>query len=814
MAEVTVFEIDAKDAIDKLAQLRADTNALKQAQKELAVEVEKGNKDAARSFEANAIILKNVANEQRVLSRAVEGYSQVQKNATDTTNFANNSIQENRDLLKQLTAQYINLKNPTKEQTEQIKKLSDELKVQEAAIGNTSRNVGNYEGALKSATSEVKIFGTSVGDITTQFNKVTGALKDARSQLKNYVTGQTAADGATKLSIFSTQGLAAAMRVLRLALIATGIGAIVVLLGSLAAALLTTQKGTDKLNESLTQIKVVFQALLGVAQELGEDLIKVFENPKQAINDLIEFLKGNLINRLTAFKVVLDGILERDTKKLTDGILQLTTGVTNLTDKAEQAAKNAANFLNEQLEKGKQIAALQREIEDIEINLNKERELAQKRENELFLIAKNTNLSLKERKKASDEILANTDRLSKIEEQAQIKRIEKLKLEQSLNDTDRDGKKELADLEAELIRIQEQSQKKRKELLEVFNQVQKAENALLKEKKEIIIDTDKIAVENQKKFIEEFLSGVEKELELLDLQQEQRREFLEQSGLSDLEITEKFRQERLDLIDEFNLQEKEKQQELQQELLDAQLENQQKILEGEQLLQDARIANAQLATSLLKGIIGEQTAIGKVLLIAEKASAIAEIIINTQREISGIAAFYAPLGPFGAAAAAAAITAAKVRAGLGIATIAAQSVKDVALPKKEQGGEIEVHGKSHSQGGEVVTVGGRLVAEVEGGEGLYVMKKNAYQQLKQFSAINQAFGGKSWLSGSSRHLADGGAINTTIPIIESRNNVNATIEQNKLLTDALRRIPPPVLSIKEFETKQSNKDRSVRIAEL
>ena len=238
MAEVVVFDIDVASAIQKLAQLRADTTALKEAQKQLADEVKKGNKDAATSYEANAVILKNLANEQRNLSRQVEGYAEVQKKATDTTNFANNSIQQNRELLKQLTAQYINLKNPSAEATNQIKQLSDTLKQQESAIGDTRRNVGNYEGALKSAVSEIKVFGVSLGTLETTFNKYNGALKDAKTQLAAYITGQKAADGATKLSIISTGGLSAAMNVLRLALIATGIGAIVVAFGSLEAAIL------------------------------------------------------------------------------------------------------------------------------------------------------------------------------------------------------------------------------------------------------------------------------------------------------------------------------------------------------------------------------------------------------------------------------------------------------------------------------------------------------------------------------------------------------------------------------------------------
>ena len=819
MAEVVVFDIDVASAIQKLAQLRADTTALKEAQKQLADEVKKGNKDAATSYEANAVILKNLANEQRNLSRQVEGYAEVQKKATDTTNFANNSIQQNRELLKQLTAQYINLKNPSAEATNQIKQLSDTLKQQESAIGDTRRNVGNYEGALKSAVSEIKVFGVSLGTLETTFNKYNGALKDAKTQLAAYITGQKAADGATKLSIISTGGLSAAMNVLRLALIATGIGAIVVAFGSLAAAILSTQKGTDALNSALTQIKTVFQALLGVAQDLGFKLIEVFSNPKQAITDLVNFLQQNLINRLKGFKVVLDGILERDTKKLTDGILQISTGITDLTAKTENLAKTSAKFITDNLEKGKQIKQLQKEIEEIEVNLNKQRAEALSKENELLLIAKNTNLSAKERKAAADEIIANAKELAKIEETAQLKKIEKLKIEQSLNDTGREGLKELSDLEAQLITIRDAGIRKQKDLLEVLNQAQKVQIDNLKK----TIPLTEIQLESYDEF-EKKLKAIEKAsedaqkkaFELLQTIYEPEEFFEEGQDVFDktldnltkfkLGLTESFGEQDVlktafgldddgiknlqgaiqiveqsisGLTEVFNFAIEERQLALQKQLEAGEITEKQFEERNKELL--LRQFRTNKALNLGQAVI--DTARGAISVFAQTPG-----LLVTSQIAAGIAT------EFGLAQ---------------VSAIAAQKP-----PKFAEGGKISIDGKSHAQGGEVVTIGGRPVAEVEGGEGLYVMKKNAYQAIKQFSAINEAFGGKSWLKGSSKYLADGGAINATLPAMESRNRVNSTLEQNRLLAQAIKQIPAPVLSIKEFETKQAIKDKSVRVSEL
>jgi hypothetical protein len=832
MAEVVIFDIDIKGAVDKLVQIRADINAYKEQQKQLTEEVKKGNQEAAKSYEANQVVIKNLANEQRVLSRAVEGYSAVQKSATDTSNFYNNSIQQNRDLLKQLTAEYINLKKPTTEQTEQIRKLSDQLKEQESAIGNNVRNVGNYQGALKNAVSEINIFGVSLGTLETTFNGYNDALKDAKTQLAAYITGQKAADGATKLSIISTGGLSAAMNVLKLALISTGIGAFVVLLGSLIAALATTEKGVDLLEDAFANISGVVKSLFGEAQKLGVQLIDIFSNPKKAIKDLVDFLQGNLLNRLKSFGVILDGILEGDTKKITNGVAQLATGVENLTDKLENSAKAAGKFLTDAAKKGQEIVNIQREIEDLEGAINKRRAEFESREKELLIIAKSVKSTAQERKKATDEILANTAKLQKLEEDIISKKIQELKLTQSQNITDREGNKELQDLEAQLIKVRDAGKDKQLQLIKLLNKEEKENNKILNDKKEIIKDYFKVATENQKKYIEEFLTGVEKELENLDLQQEGRREFLEQAGLSDLEITEKFREERLKVIEDFNQKELDTQFNKLQDELNAERENTEQRLElleqvrqAEQAIQDARLASAQGVIAIAQQIAGNNSELQTILLVAEKAAAIADVVIQTQRAnaiITANATSVAPFNPLGfpnpaffvAQGQAAALRVRNnVQAGISIATIAAQTVAQATVPKLEEGGAIDIDGKSHSQGGENVFVGNRLVANVEGGEGLFVMKKNAYQAINKFSNINKAFGGNAWTT-TGTHLANGGAINTNVGMSGSVAVVNENIRLQRALNNSLSNLPAPELSIVEYEKKTAKRNRSIRISEI
>lgn len=825
MAEVVVFDIDAQSAIQKLAQLRADTNALKEAQKQLTEEVKKGNKDAATSYEANAVILKNLQNEQRNLSRQVEGYAEVQKKATDTTNFSNNSIQQNRDLLKQLTAQYVGLQNPTKEATDRIKSLSDTLKQQESAIGDNRRSVGSYKEAISSAFNELKVGNVQVGQLSQSISASKNAFQAAGGGVKGFSA----------------------------ALATTGIPIVIMAVQQLINVFSAFKPVADAVENVVNGISAGFKALIdggniGEAVKQSNALLETLrdlEDTQNAFN--IAQAKGkNEIDRLI--------IASKDrTKTEEERIAAL--------EKAEQLEKE---LFNNQVERNETLAVQQEKTLMQQLKLSKEeldilatsddandeyyKKIKSRAEaNTAFdeEALKKYQETLKERAnlegesaKFTERIVNQRNKLIEKEEEEQEKaaekakqRLEKLKQEREKYEQDianlstqflnTDRQKLVKSFEDKLDTIKGFSKKEIELRIELLEQQQKALDEFDK----------KVATENQKKFIEEFLTGVEKELELLDLQQEGRREFLEQSGLTEAEITEKFREERLEVIDEFNQKETDAQFTKLQEQLQAErdaaaerIELLQQVTEAEQAIQDARLAAAQGVIGIAKQIATNNNELQTILLVAEKAAAIAEVIINTQRANAAITAnavSVAPINPLGfpnpgffaAQGTAAALRIRNnVQAGISIATIAAQTIAS-QLPKKAEGGEIEIGGKSHSQGGVQLALDGKPVAEVEQGEGLFVMKKNAYQAIKHYSNINKAFGGKSWNTTSS-FLQDGGAINTTLPRQTARIRVNEQIQQNREIVRALSAMPAPELSIVELNKKTAKRNKSVRVSEL
>ena len=123
-----ILEINVQGSIDKLAELRTGMDKLIQQRQEFAEQSKKGDEEATKALEATNSAIRNTTTEYKAQQRVLDGYLQTKKNEVNTSNLAANSIQTNRDLLKQLTAQYIQLKNPSQNATGQLKQLTTVLK--------------------------------------------------------------------------------------------------------------------------------------------------------------------------------------------------------------------------------------------------------------------------------------------------------------------------------------------------------------------------------------------------------------------------------------------------------------------------------------------------------------------------------------------------------------------------------------------------------------------------------------------------------------------------------------------------------------
>ena len=113
------------------------------------------NKELSKDYAANSNEI--AANKQRIaeLTAVNKTYNAELNNNIKTISSGVGSLQAQRAELSRLTAEYTKLSEEERTQTDagkemqqQIKSLSDSLKEQEKAIGDTRRNVGNYTDSI------------------------------------------------------------------------------------------------------------------------------------------------------------------------------------------------------------------------------------------------------------------------------------------------------------------------------------------------------------------------------------------------------------------------------------------------------------------------------------------------------------------------------------------------------------------------------------------------------------------------------------------------------------------------------------------
>jgi len=97
-------------------------------------------------------------------------------------------------------------------------------------------------------------------------------------------------------------------------------------------------------------------------------------------------------------------------------------------------------------------------------------------------------------------------------------------------------------------------------------------------------------------------------------------------------------------------------------------------LQADISLQNAKFEAASAGLNLLSTLAGENEKIANAIFVIDKAMAIAKIVVDTQREIAGYYAANAIFGAAGAAIATKQALVAKIRAGIGIASIAGTTI--------------------------------------------------------------------------------------------------------------------------------------------
>lgn len=390
------------------------------------------------------------------------------------------------------------------------------------AIQNALKNTGLFNGEINTIKSTLQSFSPVVDLVKKQFASIVTETKNATAATKGM-------DQAQKMSIITMQGLTAGLKILRLALISTGIGAIVVALGSLITYLATTQEGIDKLTSITRPLTTVFQTLLGLFQDLGK---QVFDNPLGALEKIYNFVKKNLIETFKNLGDIIAGAFTLDMDRIEKG----WNAQKQLAEENAAAIKGYAseigNMFDEAWKRGQEIHKLQKEIENAEIDIISMRAETQKQLKELTLIRRDASKSDEERKAAIEEQKRLTQELVNEESRILELKISQMELQMQSNDTSRKDEKEYQELLAQRLEIQQKIDDINLQTIERTNQLR---NSAAKQN-----------LDNIKKIQDAQIKAAENELNLLTASQGIRKKNADEQ----LELARQTKDAELRILDE------------------------------------------------------------------------------------------------------------------------------------------------------------------------------------------------------------------------------------------------------------------------
>ena len=346
----------------------------------------------------------------------------------------------------------INLEVNAKGAKKGIDDVTNSTKKLDKANSNTSKS----NNSLSASTAKT---GVAMGGVATASTTAAGSLTALGGTVGAAAGGMAALK--TKL-----QAVIVSLKSVKVAMMATGIGLVIVLLASLRAAFTRSEEGQNKFAKMMSVIGSVTGNLLDLLADLGESIISVFENPQQAIKDFAGLIKDNITTRFEgllnlipnlgkAVEQLFKGNFKEAGKIAADSVGQVVLGVDSITDSVSGAIESVKEFGKEvaaDAAAAAKIAAQRANATRLETKLITERaqaeqdiaRLREKAANKDKFTAQERIEFLKEAGKISTELAEKETTLAKLRLQAKL-------TENELTKSTIEDKKEAAQLEADVI---------------------------------------------------------------------------------------------------------------------------------------------------------------------------------------------------------------------------------------------------------------------------------------------------------------------------------------------------------------------------
>ena len=484
------------------------------------------------------------------------------------------------------------------------------------------------------------------GDATQAINALKSVGKEAKNTQKQAEQssqaindGMNALDKRTGGAVSAFKGLTggiksavAGFKTLKGAIIATGLGALLVAITSLVAYFKETERGADQLRIITSALGAVMGKLMDVVIGLGEALFKAFSDPKQALIDFGTAIQENIANRVEgmlellpalgkAIKLALSGEFKEAGKVAADAVGKVTLGVENVTDKIGAAVDSVKAFGQSIADAGKEgarIAKIFNEVEKAERELVKQRAAANKQIQEARFIADDLTKSTEERIAAIELAGKLEEEVANKELETQRKKALALKQQADISESNKETLNEIAAAEARVSELETASIARRKrlgmEITSLRKEQETATSAAIKNEQELLDLVDKA----NKDFLLQQGALLDQAFEMLKSDQQREIEAVQEKFFKLLELEELSGAERAALT--------EKQE---AEIAAINGKYAQARIDQEKAVQSAKSAEINATIDMVQGALGS-------LFEDSKAVATANVLVDSAQAAVGI----------------------------------------------------------------------------------------------------------------------------------------------------------------------------------
>jgi hypothetical protein len=467
-----------------------------------------------------------------------------------------------KDAVKQLD----NINNELLEQKKITIELERELEKLEQQLKDTPKNslsaqkklreqIDHVKTSLKDQRTSVKELGVQKQELTNTVKKLNSEQKELGKDLKDnngslavnseLISGLDKASGGL-YSKFNTlisgvANLSKGFFTLRGAIMSTGIGALIILIGSLASAFTSSESGQNKFAKIMAVIKSVVGNVMDVISDLGEIIIGVFSGDSKAIKSATEFGKKifdviglpikNAIDIVKTLASVLGSLFSGDIK---GAIANLEKGVANVKGnftEASDAIKSATNSLKEFGKEALKEAKIAQDIADSRAKADKtDRDLLVKRAEADRKIAELREKAVESEKYSTSERIKMLEEAQQIENAITQQEIYSAKLrakaktdENALSKSTKEDLLEEENLKAKVIQLETARLQGNRRLTSQLNSLRREETNVFKQEADKRAEIARGEVEKLRNIYQEY----EKKIQDINAKSEEEKTALE-----------------------------------------------------------------------------------------------------------------------------------------------------------------------------------------------------------------------------------------------------------------------------------------------